>query len=845
MRAPCSHIANPLILIEKMPPKKTFLRIFFWLMLSGLSATLVVAGGMYLYLSPNLPDVESLRQVRLQSPLRVYSSDNKLIGEFGEQRRSPLAFEEIPPLFIKALLAAEDAEFYDHHGVSIKGLLRAGSQILKTGQIQSGGSTITMQLARDFFLTRRQVFTRKFNEILLSFQIEQELTKEEILALFTNKMFFGNHAYGLQAAAQIYYGKDAKDLNVAQYAAIVGSLKAPSAYNPIANPRRALIRRDWILGRMLELGFIDRPAYEEALQEPIETSYHGLSLDLYAPYVAEVARQEAINRFGEAAYIDGYRIFTTVNSELQSSAQTAVINGLMEYDRRHGYRGPEQRFEPSKEAGFRDWQDKLRHYPPLGGMHAAAVTAVQEKSVTVITASGTLIELGWEQGLSSARPYINEDSRGPAPTKAQDFLTSGDVIRIREDSKGQWQLTQTPAVQATLVAMDPEDGAIRALIGGFDFRQSHFNRAVQGTRQPGSSFKPFLYGVALENGFTPASIINDAPIVIENTATGVAWRPENDGGTFSGPMRLRQAFYRSRNLVSIRLLRSLGIETALQGIGRFGFDVSRFPRDLTLALGTPNLTPLQMATGYSAFANGGYKVDAHLITRIETDQGEIIYQHNPKRACRECEKADLARKAYQPPEKEEALPAYVSFEESLALPTAEEEIAHNPDEPDYAPRIMDERVVYLLDSLLKDVIARGTGRAARVLERADIGGKTGTTNGPRDTWFAGYSPDMVTITWVGFDQNTLLGRREYGGSAALPIWIEFMRKALADKPVRLPPQPDGVVTVRIDPETGHRAAPGDPDAIFEMFLAEDAPSAAPAAGFDGAPREEVLPEELF
>jgi len=839
-----STFANLLILIEKMPPKKTLLRIFFWLLLSGLSATLVMLGGMFLYLNPNLPDVEALKQVRLQSPLRVYSSDDKLIGEFGEQRRNPLAFEEIPPLFIKALLAAEDAEFYEHHGVSLKGLLRAGSQILKTGQIQSGGSTITMQLARDFFLTRRQVFTRKFNEILLSFQIEQQLTKEEIIALFTNKMFFGNHAYGLQAAAQIYYGKDAQDLNVAQFATIVGSLKAPSSYNAITNPQRALIRRDWILARMVELKFIDKATHDEAIKEPIETSYHGLSLDLYAPYVAEVARQEAINRFGNTAYSEGYKIFTTVNSEYQSAAQTAVINGLMDYDRRHGYRGPELRLEPSKDSDFKDWQNKLRHYPALGGMVAAAVIEVKEKAVTVLIANGSRIELGWDQGLSSARPYINEDSRGAAPTKASDFLHSGDLIRIRKDADDKWQLTQTPAVQATLVAMDPQDGAIRALIGGFDFRQSHFNRAVQGARQPGSSFKPFLYATALEHGFTPASIINDAPIVIENTETGVAWRPENDGGTFSGPMRMRTALFRSRNLVSIRLLRSLGIQTALDGMGRFGFDPARFPRDLTLALGTHELTPLQMATGYSTFANGGYKVDAHLITRIENDRGDVIYEHKVKRVCRECEKADLARKAFTP-QVEEKLPDYTSYEESLALKDGDEPQIADPDAHDYAPRILDERVVYILDSMLKDVITKGTGRPARQLERSDIAGKTGTTNGPRDTWFAGYNPDMVAITWAGFDQNTLLGKREYSFSVALPIWIEFMRKALDGKSIKNPPQPDGVVTVRIDPETGHRAAPGDPDAIFEIFLAEDAPSAAPASGFDSPSREEVLPEELF
>jgi penicillin-binding protein 1A len=831
------NFANPLILIEKMPIKKSLFRIFFWLLLSGFSVTLVTLGGMYLYLSPKLPSVDTLKQVKLQTPLRVYSRDNKLIGEFGEQRRTPLRFEQIPPLFISALLAAEDAEFYEHHGVSLKGLLRAGSQLLKTGEIQSGGSTITMQLARDFFLSRKQVFSRKFNEILLSLQIEQQLTKQEILELFSNKMFFGNRAYGLQAAAQIYYGKNASELNVAQFATIVGSLKAPSAFNPLANPERSLIRRNWILGRMLELKYIDQAAYDEAINESILTRYHGLTLDLYAPYVAEVARQQAIDLFGEAAYTDGYRVYTTVDSDLQAHAQTAVIKGLLDYDQRHGYRGPEQRFEMAADPGFADWQEKLRNIPVLGGLEAVVITDVEEKSVKVLSASGNRFELGWEQGLSAARPYINEDSRGPAPKTASEFLQVGDVVRVIKDGDGNLRLSQVPAVQATLVALDPEDGAIRSLVGGFDFRQSHFNRSVQGARQPGSSFKPFFYTAALENGFTPASIVNDAPIVIENTATGVTWRPENDGGTFSGPMRLRQGLYRSRNLVSIRVLRSLGIPTALESLKRFGFDTTQFPRDLTLALGTHALTPLQMATGYATFANGGFKVDAHLVTRIEDEQGKVIHSTNPLRVCRECERADIARRELSP-ETELSLD-YVPFEE------AETSTAIPIDSATYAPRIIEERVAYLIDSMLKDVITRGTGRLARQLERNDIGGKTGTTNGPRDTWFAGYNPDMVTITWVGFDQNTLLGKREYGGSAALPIWIDFMRVALAGRPERPPSQPNGIVTVRINPETGNRAEPGDPDAIFEIFLAEDAPSTSGRANDNSATGDDILPSELF
>lgn len=839
------RFANLLILIEKMPTKKTFLSIFFWLLLSGLSVTLVTLGGMYLYLSPNLPPVETLKQVKLQTPLRVYSRDNKLIGEFGEQRRTPLSFEQIPPLFINALLAAEDAEFYEHHGVSIKGLLRAGSQLLKTGQIQSGGSTITMQLARDFFLSRKQVFSRKFNEILLSFQIEQQLTKEEILALFCNKMYFGNRAYGLQAAAQIYYGKDANELNLAQFATIVGSLKAPSAYNPLANPTRALIRRDWILGRMLELGYIDQVTLNDALAEPIETSYHGLTLDLYAPYVAEVARKEVVDRYGESAYNDGYRVYTTVDSHLQASAQAAVTDGLKSYDKRHGYRGPEQQFSASDKADFSDWQEKLRGITTLGGLEAVAVVEVAEQSIKALRANGEVVELLWEQGLASARPYINEDSRGPAPKTAGDFLHYGDVIRLAKSTDGNWQLSQVPAAQATLVALDPQDGAIRSLVGGFDFNQSQLNRAIQSTRQPGSSFKPFFYTTALENGFTPATVINDAPIVVENTTTGELWRPENSDGAFSGPMRLRQALYQSRNLVSIRVLRSLGIPTVINGLERFGFDKTQIPRDLTIALGTLAATPVQLATGYATFANGGYKVNSYLVERIENERGEVVYEANPLRVCRTCERADIARQTLLVPEQAESELAFAEFDADATVSATDTKLVLPIDDKPYAPRIVDERVIYLLDSILKDVVKRGTGRLARQLERADIAGKTGTTNGPRDTWFAGYSPDMVTISWVGFDQNSLLGKREFGSSAAMPIWIDFMRVALAGKPQKLPVQPDGIVTVRIDPETGLRAEPGDPDAIFEYFLEENAPAVRSDSGTDSSHTEETLPEELF
>ncbi|WP_062061620.1 penicillin-binding protein 1A [Cellvibrio sp. OA-2007] len=821
MPATCGNRANSLIHIEKMFSKKSFFGTIFWLLLAGFSVTLVTFAGLYLYLSPKLPSVDSLREVKLQTPLRVYSSDGKLIGEFGEQRRTPLTYNQIPPLYIKALLSAEDAEFFEHHGVSLKGMLRAASQILKSGAIQSGGSTITQQLARDFFLTRKQVFSRKFNEILLSIEIERKFTKEEILELFNNKMFFGNRAYGLQAAAQIYYGKDIDQLSIAQYAMIVGVLKAPSAYNPLANLKRAMIRRNWIIGRMYELKHIDQATYEAAINEPNTASYHGTTLDVQAPYISEMARQEVLDRFGDKTYSEGYKVYTSVDSAMQATAQAAVLKGLLSYDQRHGYRGPERHLKPSEDADLIDWQDQLQNIPTLGGQEPAAVVDTQAKSLRVLMSNGDFVDLGWEQGLSEVRPYLTEDSRGATYKSVTEFLKPGDVVRITKDSDDQWRFSQVPAIQAALVSLDPLDGAIRSLVGGLDFNQSHYNRAIQGARQPGSSFKPLIYTAALENGFTPASIINDAPIVIENTSTGIAWRPENDDGKFVGPMRMRQALYRSRNLVSIRLLRSIGMQTALDSLARFGFNPKEFPRDLTLALGTHALTPMQMATAYAAFANGGFKVDPYLVTRIEDSKGNIVYEARPKRVCKECEFNQL------------------SYADDGSLIPATPSLDNNAR----APRIIDARIAYLIDSMLRDVIDKGTGRLAKQLERNDIAGKTGTTNGPRDSWFSGYNPNVATSVWVGFDANTLLGRREFGSSAALPIWIDFMRTALEGIPDKLPRQPEGIVTVRINPDTGKPAMPGDPDAIFEVFLGEDTGRTS-AAGNESS-EQATLPEELF
>ncbi len=838
-----------------MPIKKYHLNILFWLFFAGFSSSAVVLGGMYLYLSPKLPSVDILKQVRLQTPLRVYSSDNQLIGEFGEQRRTPLAYQDLPDLYIKALLSAEDANFYDHNGVSITGILRAASRILQTGEIQGGGSTITQQLARDFFLTREQVFSRKFNEILLALEIERQLSKEKILELFSNKMFFGNRAYGIQAAAKIYYGKDLDQLKLPQIAMIVGVLKAPSAYNPLADLSRALVRRNWILGRMLELGHIDEPTYKEAIAFVDNASYHGPELELFAPYVAELARRVAVERFGTDAYSAGYKVYTTVGARKQAAAQKAVMEGLLTYDQRHGYRGPEMQLSaPETEGDFSAWLEILQDVPVYGDLEVGAVMDLEERSAQLLLADGERISLGWDQGLSQARRYINENARGPAPETAADVLAEGDVVRLRR-SEGQWHLSQIPDAQAALVSLDPKNGAIRALVGGFDFRHSHFNRATQAERQPGSSFKPFVYTSALENGFTPASIVNDSPIVIEDASLEGAWRPENDGGTFLGPTRLREALYRSRNLVSIRVLRSIGLPALLTTLEKFGFEREQLPRNLSLALGSHAITPLELATAYSIFANGGYRVDSYLVDRIETSTGEIVYAARPPTACEPCESlAQTTANSFSG----DLLPAQLTDSapkqptpDSLVAPS-EVEIGTGdasqatPDPLPLAPRVIDKRTAYIIDSMMRDVIARGTGYRARVLERNDLAGKTGTTNGPRDAWFAGYSPELVTVAWLGFDQHTLLGRGEYGGNAAQPIWIDYMRAALSGVPDLPAQQPDGIVTVLINPETGERARIGDPDAIFEIFREENVPPYQDYGnGSHQGPVKDSLPEELF
>ncbi|MDF1692221.1 MAG: penicillin-binding protein 1A [Zhongshania sp.] len=823
-----------------MSRKTSFFRLFIGLGALASCGAVMIFAAAFLYISPKLPSVEALRDIQLQTPLRIYSADGKLLGEFGEKRRSPISFQEVPELFIKAFLAAEDDRFYVHHGVDVTSLLRAASQLITSGSIQSGGSTITMQVAKNYFLSQERTFTRKFTEIFLAIEIERALSKGDILELYLNKIFLGNHAYGIEAAAQVYYGKPIRELNLAQMAMIAGLPKAPSAYNPVANPNRAKVRRNWILGRMLSLGYITQNDYQAAIVEPISAKAYGTQLDVDAPYVSEMVRLHMLSTYGQTAYEDGYTVITTVDSHLQQVANHALLDGVVEYDTRHGYRGPERHWNLSKDIDEEQRQrlsQKLEEVGSIGAWYPALVIAVAEQSATVLLATGQQTTLDWEHGLKGTVRYISEDRVSYAPETAGDLLKIGDVIRLRmsNDEPRHWELSQLPKIQGALVSLNADSGAIISLVGGYDYQKSAFNRVTQAERQPGSNFKPFIYTAALDNGFTPATIINDAPIVFDDAGLGNTWRPSNDNGTFNGPMRLRKALYMSRNLVSIRVLRDLGIGKAIDYVARFGFDPNKLPRDLSLALGSHSLTPLDIVTGYAVFANGGYKVKPFLIDRIIDRDGNTLYRAEPEIVCRSCGNDN---------DDDDINNTHHSIEaDSL------DDIINRGDEvvhANYAERVLNEEVAFLIDSILQDVITRGTGRKALVLNRSDAAGKTGTTNGPTDAWFSGYSGGVVTSTWVGFDQNHNLGRREYGGSVALPIWIDYMKEALKNKPVRHLKQPDSIISVRIDPDTGNLAHPGQANAIFEFFRSDNAPNEGfnqPQSPYGGSAGDD--PIEIF
>lgn len=747
----------------------------------------------------------------MQTPLKIYTADGRFIAEFGEQKRIPLNYDEIPKILIQAILAAEDAQFYEHSGVSIKGLTRAAMELLLTGSIQSGGSTITMQVAKNFFFSSERSFKRKFNEILLALKIEQGFTKDEILTLYINKIYLGQRAYGFGAAAHVYYGKELGELNLAQIAMLAGLPKAPSATNPISNPERAKIRRDWILSRMFELNIISEDDYQEALTFAETTTHHDtamLTKEVSADHIAEMVRDDMVKRFGDAAYSDGYTVVTTLQSTLQQSANLALRNGLLAYDQRHGYRGASKNVSASIEAIRKD-PTLLNKFPSSEQIEAALIIDVNKTGASVLRADGSLVKIGPEQ-FSWARSYISANRQGSRPTTASELFHPGNIIYIAPNEESHtWQLSQIPQVQGALVSLNSQSGAVIALVGGFDFAISKFNRAAQAKRQAGSNLKPFIYAAALNKGYTPASIINDAPLIIDDPHVKQIWQPANSDGKFLGPMRLREALYKSRNLVSIRILQDIGIDYAVDYLSRFGFIKKELPHTLSLALGSASVTPLEMATAYATFSNGGYKIEPYFIETISNSDGEIIYQAQPATVCANCLSSltDATN-----PQNESETTALSSSTFTQKLPST------------LAPKVMDERIHYLINNILQDVVKKGTAYNASKMQRDDIAGKTGTTNDLYDAWFSGYSPEIATSVWVGFDEPQTLGRLEFGSRAALPIWIEYMTDALKNRPSIIRPQPEGIVAVRINPETGEAASSDDYNAMFELFLEENAPT---------------------
>lgn len=740
---------------------------------SLLLCTVIVVSVLY-YIEYELPDIDALNTVQLQVPLQIFTQDKKLISTFGEKRRIPIPYKEIPLPLIQAVLATEDQRYFQHAGVDIQGLGRAAVQLVMTGRKLQGGSTITMQVARSFYLTRHKTFGRKLREILLAIKIEHRLKKEKILELYLNKVFLGHRAYGVEAAAEVYYGKHLNELTIDQYAMLAGLPKAPSTLNPLTNPKAAQRRRDHVLARMHDQGYIDDATYNKAINAPLNASYHDLQTEVKAPYVAELVRAQLEQMYGDSIYTDGFRVYTTIDSDLQHAANAAVRDNLLAYDQRHGYRGSEKNLGIPSVDNMESWEHQLKKMPVINGLEPAAVVEMTSQTLTVLRSNGNLTVIPWT-GLSWARKQVNADYLGPKPRSTAQIAQLGDIVRIQSTPQG-YQLTQMPKAEAGLVALSPQNGAILAMTGGFDYQTSKFNRITHAQRQPGSSFKPFIYSASLEKGYTLATVINDAPIVIENPTDNSLWRPQNDTHKFYGPTRLRTAIIESRNLVTIRILALMGLPYALDYVQRFGFSRTQLPPGLSLALGTALVTPLQMAQAYAVFANGGLRIVPYAIDGIRNSQDEIIYQAKPLVACTLNCKKDMA----------------------------------------IAPRVISTQNTYLVTSALRDVIQRGTAKLAKNLGRRDLAGKTGTTQNQVDAWFAGYSPDIVAVSWVGFDLPQSL--HEYGAKAALPMWMQFIQSALKDKPEQALEPPQGVVSIRIDPMTGRSASAGDPVAMSEYFM---------------------------
>lgn len=764
---------------DHLPAMMTIFKWLAGLAILGILAIAGLLGLVYFSLIPNLPDVSELRRVEWQMPMSIHSADGKFIAEFGDARRYPVRIEDVPAQTRNAVIAVEDAHFYRHIGLDWRGIARAVWLTATTDdQRVPGGSTITQQVARNFYLSNEYSYLRKFKEMLLALKMEKELSKDEILGLYLNKIFFGNRAYGIAAAADFYYGKSLDELTLAESATLAGIPKFPSTGNPLSNPERSMIRRNYILQRMHEEGFIDRGQMLAAQAEPNTAQAHAQQVELYAPYLAEMVRLEMIRRYGENVAESGYKVVTTVSSKDQLAAEKAVRDGLQQYDRRHGWRGAEGRIDLSQ-GDKTSWINALRKYPVIAELPPALALSVGNRGANLLLRDGTEVNIGPDAA----------DGTGKSLSNA---LTAGDVVRLRANGN-RYLLAQIPKAQAALVSLQPEDGALRAIVGGFSYSTSGFNRATQAKRQPGSSFKPFVYTAAFERGYSPSSVVLDAPVVFRDRK-GNVWRPQNDKGGFKGPMRLRDALVQSRNLVSVRLLDGIGVNFARDYITRFGFAKDALPPNLSMSLGTASLTPLSVARGYTVFANGGYLIEPYFIRSVTAPSGVVIARAHPKRACGQCPErlaGDVSKAVVV--DGFDLSDGGLAQDELAKASAGFDPSASGPPATALAPQAIDPRNAFLISDMMLDVVRRGTAVQAKVLERADIGGKTGSTNNHRDAWFVGFGGDLVTAVWVGKDDFKPLGSGEYGGRAALPIWIDYMRVALDGVALKLIAPPEGIV----------------------------------------------------
>ena len=811
-----------------MSSKKTFIRLLSTVIAFFLAGTLAFTA-LVLYFLPQLPSTEDIMQIQLSVPLRIYASNNELIAEYGEKRRQPISIDETPADLLNAILASEDANFYQHGGVDFTGILRAIVANFRSGGHGQGASTVTMQVARNYYLTREKTYTRKFKEVLLAFKLEKQLDKQQILELYVNKIFLGHRSYGFGAAALVYYGKPINDLNLAQFAMLAGLPKAPSSNNPVSNPQRAIERRNYVLGRMLKLDYINQEQYDIAVASPVTATKHATIPDLDAPYIAAMVRDQMVEQYGEEnTYTAGYNVYTTINADFQRAANTALFNGLVTYDERHGFRGAIGHATVDTSSDKDSLNQQLSEYHSVGELVPAIVLSTKNDNIGAYTKLEEIVEIE-KKNYSWARKYKDANTTGGRPKTAADVVSTGDIVYLRKNSEDTWQLSQLPNVEGALVSLRPDDGALLALSGGFNFFASKFNRATQARRQPGSNIKPFIYSAALDNGFSPASMISGAPVVVRDNALGSSWRPENYSKKFFGLTRMREALKRSLNLVSIRLLRSVGIDKARDHLQRFGFKPENLPENLSLALGTASLLPVEVARAYAVFANGGFLIEPYLVDRIEDSANQVIFQAEPLTACKLCPSPlELTPVVNNEDEATDFIaPISAGIEINSPAGSLEQPVPANglADQvtQNHAPWAVSRENAFLMTSMLQEVIRSGTGRKARSLGRSDIGGKTGTTNDQQDAWFSGFGPGVETTVYIGFDKPTPMGRKEVGGRAALPVWIDYMKVALDGVPETLPEIPVGIVPAYINKQTGKQVPQGHPQAVLEYFMAGQEP----------------------